>query len=143
MKQLFAFLLLLLSYSANAQLRKHPIDIAFDKCIAKDEAEGDGAPGPGRTCEATALQKWNSEMRLLLSKLPSERPAQVAWVRQRDKHVASMKRDFMKSADIASEADLPMTVFDEIRDYQINATRARVLILTKLAHGQPFQLPKE
>jgi len=114
---------------------QHPIDKACANCITKAESDPYfmGEPGPARSCEATALRKWNAEMVRLLAKMPSERLSQTAWARQRDKHVMDMKRDFMKSADIASEADLPMTLFDEIRWYQISITRKRVLALAKIS----------
>lgn len=135
MKATLLLFFTLLSTAALAQ-RRHPIDVAYQKCVAKDAATGDGAPGGLRACDGEALRQWNAEMARLLAKLPIQRTAQVAWVRQRDKHITEMKSG-------GPGGEVPMGVLDEVRGYQIEATRLRVLELTKLAKEQAFVIPKE
>ena len=129
----------LLSTIAVAQ-RQHPIDVAFDKCTSayQNNPNYGGEPGPGRHCDAEAVKAWNEEMDRLAAKVPGERSTQAAWVEQRDKHIAEMSAKFTIPG-----VGLSTTGTDEIRWYQIDVTRKRVLQLTKLAQEESFVLPKE
>jgi hypothetical protein len=140
MKSALLLLCCLLSLSTMAQ-RRHPIDAAHKRCLAKDGATGDGTPGGYRTCDIQALRQWNAEIARLLTKLPNQKVAQSSWLRHLNNRVLEIKNGMKADADIKADADLTMSDLDQIRWYKMDSTRKRVLQLTKLAGEKGFDLP--
>lgn len=121
----------LLAFTAQAQVKPHPIDIAYDKCIGKyaDDPNFENSPGPIRACEAEALRQWNAELARLVAadKRPAAKAEQAAWVRRRDAQVAALK----KQLGYTSEKNASMSALDEIRGKRLELSRMRVLELSK------------
>lgn len=139
-KKAYVLSSILLSSLISSGQRLHSIDSTFNKCTAayqNNPAYG-GEPAPSRHCDAQALKAWHVELARLMAKVPDQHAIQDDWIRQRDQHIAQMKNKYNLTG-----IGLSTTGRDEIRWYEIDLTRKRVLQLTKLAKEQPFTLPKE
>jgi predicted secreted protein len=132
MTQIIRLLLLLLPIAAaHAQARPaaatHPIEKAYDKCLAKiPKGQNFNAV---RSCQAEALRQWDKELARLVAAdtRPTAKAEQANWEKRRDAALLMVKRSFAARPN-------SLTAQDELRYKQIEFSRSRALELAAKVH---------